>query len=177
MRAIVVRELGGPEVMRLAQQQPPPAAGPGQVVVQVAAAGVNFIDIYHRSGVYQQPLPYVPGIEGAGVVVSVGDGVPEFTPGDHVAWSEGPGSYAGQVALEARHAVICPPDPAWTTSEDGRVFTRLALLSIPSARPATLQYAHAIERDGHLFIAFSRNKATIEVLRLPLSDLDLLRGK
>jgi hypothetical protein len=85
--------------------------------------------------------------------------------------------YAGLPPLEARHAVICPPDPAWTTSEDGRVFTRLALLSIPSARPATLQYAHAIERDGHLFIAFSRNKATIEVLRLPLSDLDLLRGK
>jgi NADPH2:quinone reductase len=108
MRAIVVRELGGPEVMRLAQQQPPPAAGPGQVVVQVAAAGVNFIDIYHRSGVYQQPLPYVPGIEGAGVVVSVGDGVPEFTPGDHVAWSEGPGSYAERVALAAHHVVSLP---------------------------------------------------------------------
>ena len=64
-----------------------------------------------------------------------------------------------------------------STSEDGRVFTRLALLSIPSTKPATLQYPHAIERDGHLFITFSRNKATIEVLRLPLSDLDLLRGR
>jgi NADPH:quinone reductase len=107
MRAIVVSELGGPEVM-VVGEQPDPVAGPGQVVAKVAAAGVNFIDLYRRSGVYKQPVPYIPGSEGAGVVTAVGDGVTEFKPGDHVAWSEGPGSYAEQVAVKAEQAVPVP---------------------------------------------------------------------
>ena len=107
MRAIVVNELGGPEVMAI-EERPDPAAGPGQVVVQVAAAGVNFIDIYRRSGVYKQPVPYVPGSEGAGTVVAVGEGVHEFSAGDHVAWCEGPGSYAERVAVAAVNAVPVP---------------------------------------------------------------------
>ena len=107
MRAIVVRELGGPEAMVLAEHSDPVAA-PGQVLVQVAAAGVNFIDIYRRSGVYPQPLPYVPGSEGAGTVLAVGEGVTEYSAGDHVAWAEGPGSYAEQVAVDARQAVPVP---------------------------------------------------------------------
>jgi NADPH2:quinone reductase len=108
MRAIVVSELGGPEVMKLGEQ-PDPVAGPGELLVQIAAAGVNFIDLYRRSGAYQQPVPYVPGSEGAGVVLSAGEGVTEFAPGDHVAWCESPGSYAELVALPARHAVPVPP--------------------------------------------------------------------
>jgi len=107
MRAIVVSELGGPEVMVLGER-PDPVPGPGQVVVQVAAAGVNFIDIYRRSGVYKQPVPYVPGSEGAGTVVAVGEGVHEFSAGDHVAWCEGPGSYAERVAVAADQAVPVP---------------------------------------------------------------------
>jgi NADPH2:quinone reductase len=107
MRAIVVSELGGPEVMVLGER-PDPVAGPGEVVVEVAAAGVNFIDIYRRSGVYKQPVPYIPGSEGAGTVVAAGDGVHEFSPGDHVAWSEGPGSYAERVAVAARNLVPVP---------------------------------------------------------------------
>ena len=107
MRAIVVSELGGPEVMVLGER-PDPVPGPGQVVVQVAAAGVNFIDIYRRSGVYRQPVPYVPGSEGAGTVVAVGEGVHEYSAGDHVAWCEGPGSYAERVAVAADQAVPVP---------------------------------------------------------------------
>jgi NADPH2:quinone reductase len=107
MRAIVVSELGGPEVMVLGEQ-PDPVAGPGQVVVQVAAAGVNFIDLYRRSGVYQHPVPYIPGSEGAGTVVAVGEGVHEFSAEDHVAWCEGPGSYAERAAVAAEHAVPVP---------------------------------------------------------------------
>jgi NADPH:quinone reductase len=108
MRAVVVSELGGPEVMVLGQR-PDPVAGPGEIVVQVAAAGVNFIDLYRRSGVYQQALPYVPGSEGAGVVTAVGAGVSEFEPGDHVAWSDSRGSYAELVAVKAEGAVPVPP--------------------------------------------------------------------
>lgn len=107
MRAIVVSELGGPEVMVLGEQ-PDPVAGPGQIVVQVAAAGVNFIDLYRRSGVYQHPVPYIPGSEGAGTVVAVGEGVHEFSAGDHVSWCEGPGSYAERVAVAAEQAVPVP---------------------------------------------------------------------
>ena len=107
MRAIVVNEPGGPEVMAL-REQPDPVAGPGQVVVQIAAAGVNFIDIYRRSGVYKQPVPYIPGSEGAGTVVAVGEGVHEFSAGDRIAWYEGPGSYAEQVAIAAKEAVPVP---------------------------------------------------------------------
>jgi NADPH:quinone reductase len=109
VRAIVVRELGGPEAMVLTEH-PDPVPGPGQVLVQVAAAGVNFIDIYRRSGVYPQPVPYVPGSEGAGTVLAAGDGVSGFSAGDHVAWAEGPGSYAEQVAVDARQAVPVPVD-------------------------------------------------------------------
>ena len=107
MRAIVVNELGGPEVM-VAADRPDPGAGPGQVVVEVAAAGVNFIDIYRRSGVYRVPLPHVPGMEGAGVVTAVGEGVTGFAAGDHVAWADGPNSYAERVAVPAKILVPVP---------------------------------------------------------------------
>jgi NADPH:quinone reductase len=107
MRAIVVSELGGSEVM-VPADQPDPVAGPGQVLVEVAAAGVNFIDIYRRSGVYKQQVPYVPGSEGAGVVVAAGEGVTEFMAGDHVAWCECPGSYAEKAVVAAANAVPVP---------------------------------------------------------------------
>lgn len=107
MRAIVVTELGGPEVLTLAEQ-PDPVPGPGRVLVKVAAAGVNFIDIYHRSGYYPQPVPYVPGLEGAGTVIAAGDGVTGFAAGDHVAWAAAVGSYAEQVTVDARQLVPVP---------------------------------------------------------------------
>jgi NADPH2:quinone reductase len=107
MRAIVVSELGESEVMVLADQ-PDPVAGPGQLLVEVAAAGVNFIDIYRRSGVYKQPVPYVPGHEGAGAVIAVGEGVTDFTAGDHVAWHDCPGSYAEKAVVPADGVVPVP---------------------------------------------------------------------
>jgi NADPH2:quinone reductase len=107
MRAVVVSELGGPEVLVAADQAGPVPAS-GEVVVRVEAAGVNFIDLYRRSGVYQQPVPYIPGSEGAGTVVAAGEGVTEFSAGDRVAWAAGPGSYAEQVAVEAGELVPAP---------------------------------------------------------------------
>jgi NADPH2:quinone reductase len=107
MRAIVVSELGEPEVL-VAGEQKDPVAGPGQVVVDVAAAGINFIDIYHRSGVYGQECPYVPGKEGAGTVRAVGEGVTDFAPGDRVAWCDVSGSYAERVAVPVDDAVPVP---------------------------------------------------------------------
>lgn len=109
MRAVVVKQHGGPEVLKVGNR-PGPAAGPGELVVDVAAAGVNFMDIYQREGrpPYRSELPYVPGVEGAGTVAAVGKGVTGFTEGDRVTWSGVAGSYAEQVAVPADRAVAVP---------------------------------------------------------------------
>jgi NADPH2:quinone reductase len=107
MKAIVVDRPGGPEVLTY-QESPDPIAGPNQLLVRVAAAGVNFIDIYQREGLYTMPLPYTPGLEGSGVVVDVGASVTTFAPGDNVAWAGMLGSYADMIALDAHAAVAIP---------------------------------------------------------------------
>jgi len=107
MRVIEATAPGGPEVLRIADR-PDPEAGPGQLLVRVAAAGVNFIDTYKRSGVYPMPFPHVVGAEGAGTVVATGAGVGEFAVGDRVAWSDAPGSYAEFVVLDADRALAVP---------------------------------------------------------------------
>ena len=116
MRAIVVNQTGGPEVLVHAEEHPDPEPGPGQVVVEAAAAGVNFIDIYRRSGVYNQPLPYVPGSEGAGTVVAVGEGVTDVAVGDRVAWHDASGSYAERVVVDAAMTVPVPDDTELTAA-------------------------------------------------------------
>ena len=107
MKAIRIDGFGGPEVLRLAEV-PDPSPGPGQVVARVEAAGLNFIDVYHRTGLYPNPLPLVPGMEGAGVVTQVGPGVAAWREGDRVAWTGILGSYAGHVLLPADRAVAVP---------------------------------------------------------------------
>ncbi len=107
MRAIRAREAGGPEVLEHVEL-PDPEPGPGQLLVRVAAAGVNFIDTYRRSGTYAMPYPHVVGVEGAGVVEAVGPDVERFTAGDRVAWAEARGSYAELVLVAAENAVVVP---------------------------------------------------------------------
>ncbi|MEA2243830.1 MAG: NADPH:quinone reductase [Solirubrobacteraceae bacterium] len=109
MRAIVVTRHGGPEVLEL-QEQPSPEPGPGQLLVAVEAAGVNYRDIYEREGVgpHGGETPLVAGVEGAGTVASVGEAVDRFAPGERVAWSNAPGSYAEQVLVDADAAVPLP---------------------------------------------------------------------
>ena len=107
MKAIRVASFGGPEVLRL-EDVPTPAPGPGQVLVKVEAAGLNFIDVYHRTGLYPNPLPFTPGPEGAGTVAALGPGVSGFRPGDRVAWASGLGSYAEQVLVPAAQLVPVP---------------------------------------------------------------------
>ena len=111
MRAITVDRPGGPEVLSIAEMDSP-RPGTGELLVGVAAAGVNFRDIYLRSGVgvYARPTPFVPGEEGAGTVLAIGPGVTGFAPGDHVAWADAPRSYAEQVVVAASDAVPVPRD-------------------------------------------------------------------
>jgi NADPH2:quinone reductase len=109
MRAVVVPRQGGPEVLTVADR-PTPEAGPGELVVDSSAAGVNFIDTYQRAGVYPMETPFIPGSEGAGQVSAVGPDVTEFSVGDRVAWMSAPGSYAEQVLVPASQAVHVPDD-------------------------------------------------------------------
>ena len=107
MWGIQIDEHGGPELMQW-RELPDPVAGPGQVVAEVGAAGLNFIDTYQRSGLYQVTLPYVLGLEGAGTVVAVGEGVADLAVGDRVAWATCPGSYAERVALPVQQLMRVP---------------------------------------------------------------------
>ena len=109
MRVVVGERMGGPEVLAVAEREAP-RPGPGEVVVEVAAAGVNYMDIYQREGVgnYRTDPPFVLGAEGAGTVVAVGSDVKDLSVGDHVAWAGQGSSYAEQVALAANRVVPVP---------------------------------------------------------------------
>jgi NADPH2:quinone reductase len=107
MWAIQIEVNGGPEVLQW-RELPDPIAGDGQAVVEIAAAGLNFVDTYHRSGLYPLPLPRVLGLEGSGTVLEVGAGVTSVRVGDRVAWPSNPGCYATRVALDADRIVAIP---------------------------------------------------------------------
>jgi NADPH2:quinone reductase len=109
MRAIRVEQTGGPEVMELVEVKDP-TPGEDELLVEVAAAGVNYIDTYHRSGLYPRQTPFGLGMEAAGRVRSVGDGVTGFSVGDRVAWFDAPGSYAELVGVPAARAVRVPEE-------------------------------------------------------------------
>ncbi len=100
MKAIRVNEHGGPEALSYEDVETP-EPGPGQARVKTAASGVNFIDVYMRSGIYPGETPFTLGLEGAGEVEAVGEGVDDVSVGDHVAWAGVPGSYAEQVVAPA----------------------------------------------------------------------------
>ena len=113
MRAIVIERNGGPEVLE-PRDRPEPEPGPGELLVALEAAGVNFRDVYERRGGYGTPPPLVAGAEGAGTVEATGPDVTELGPGERVAWTSATGSYAERVIVKADRAV---PVPAATSSE------------------------------------------------------------
>ncbi len=109
MKTIRISNLGGPEVLEWVDTEEP-TAGPDQAVVEVAAAGLNFIDTYHRTGLYPMDLPMTPGAEGAGVVKSIGEDVTTVSVGDRVGWAGGTGAYAERVAVASSQLVPVPAD-------------------------------------------------------------------
>jgi len=108
MKAVRIHETGSPEVLRY-EDVPAPVPGQGQALVRLRAAGVNFLDIYHRTGLTPVQLPFTLGSEGAGVVEAVGPGVAEVQPGDRVAYTNVLGSYAQSVVAPAWRLVPIPP--------------------------------------------------------------------
>lgn len=107
--AITLRELGGPEVLQWGEA-PEPRVSPGEIRIRQVAVGLNYADIYHRTGVYPLSLPAVPGIDGAGVVEAVGPGVDCLSPGDAVAYTCLIGAYSEHRTIAADRAVKLPPD-------------------------------------------------------------------
>ncbi len=107
MKAIQISETGGPEVLKWAEV-PVPTPGPGEVLIKVAAAGVNFIEIYFREGRYKAPLPFIPGSEASGTVEKLGPGVEGFAVGDPVASAGARGSYAEYALVPATQLVKVP---------------------------------------------------------------------
>ena len=119
MKAIRVEEQGGPEVLKLEDIAPIEEPGPGQAIVRVVAAGVNFVDVGQRRGTYPRQVPFTPGVEGAGVVESVGEGVTNVKPSDRVAFTGVPGAYAEAIVVDASRLI---PLPDHFTFEQGAAF-------------------------------------------------------
>ncbi|MFD8215965.1 quinone oxidoreductase family protein [Streptomyces sp. NPDC059697] len=110
MRAVVMEELGGPDVLQL-KEWPDPDPGPGELVVDIDFSGVNFMDTGTRVGFgIPRGVPLVPGVEGAGRVTAIGEGVSGFAIGDRVAWASVYGSYAERIAVPADQVVPVPDD-------------------------------------------------------------------
>ena len=116
VKAIRIHDFGGPEVMRV-EDVTLPAPGKGEVLVAVHAAGVNYIDIYFRTGEYKPPsMPFVPGNEAAGVIVALGKGVKDFKEGDRVAFVDAFGCYAEQRIVRTDRLVKLPKAIAFETA-------------------------------------------------------------
>ncbi|PZC48957.1 MAG: NADPH2:quinone reductase [Chloroflexi bacterium] len=107
MKGIQAQEIGGPEVLKL-RELPDPQPGEGEALLKLHATGVNFIDIYQRTGLYKLEFPYVPGSEAAGEVLAIGPGVSEVAVGDRVAYSNVLGAYAEQAVVASWRLVKIP---------------------------------------------------------------------
>lgn len=113
--AIRVHSAGGPGVLQWESIDLPPP-GPGEILLRHGAIGVNFIDVYHRSGLYPQTFPFTPGVEGAGVIEAVGSGVEGLSPGDRVAYALEIGAYAEARLISAARVVKIPADISYATA-------------------------------------------------------------
>jgi NADPH:quinone reductase len=115
-KAIRIHVTGGPEVMRW-EDVPTPEPGPGEALIHHEAVGLNYIDVYFRTGLYKSALPVTLGMEGAGTVIAVGDGVSTVKPGDRVAYAGGPlGAYATERVIAADRLVVLPDAIDFTTA-------------------------------------------------------------
>ena len=147
MKAIVVREFGKPEVMKLEENAPDPMPGPGDVLVRIRAAGVNPVDSYIHTGTHARKpsLPYTPGFDGAGEVERVGADVKGLAPGDRV-YIGGPGYLPGGCGTYAERA-LCPPAHVHRLP-DRTSFQQGAALGVPYATAYRSLFQRAAARPG-----------------------------
>jgi NADPH2:quinone reductase len=143
--AIKVHQPGGPEVLRWEEAEVGDP-GPGQVRLKQEAVGLNYIDVYHRTGLYPQQLPFTPGVEGTGVVESVGDGVTSVSAGDRVAYAGPIGGYAEERLIDADRLVKLP-DPITTEAAAAMMLqgmtAHMLLRSVYAVEPGDTILVHA----------------------------------
>jgi NADPH2:quinone reductase len=161
MKAIRVHENGGPEVLRY-ETVTDPQPRPGEALVRLAGIGVNFIDVYRRSGMYAVPMPFIPGTEGAGTIIALGDGVAGFAVGDRVAY-EGPlGAYAELQAVPAAKLVKIPDgvatDVAAAVMLQGMTAHYLATSTYPLAPGMTCLVHAAAGGTGGLLVQIAKKR-------------------
>ena len=160
MKAIQVKQTGGPDAMELVEL-PVPEPKANEAVVKLAASGVNFIDVYHREGRYKVALPFTPGQEGAGVVVSVGSEVRSVKNGDRVAWSHLLGAYAEYEAVAADRLVPIPAgvsdQQAAATMLQGMTAHYLSHDTYPLKRGETALVHAAAGGVGSLLVQMAHN--------------------
>lgn len=146
MKAILIEQTGGPEVLQWVER-PDPTPGPGQALVRHAAVGLNFIDVYHRTGLYPVTLPFTPGSEAAGTVEAVGEGVTHVKPGDRVAYAQGGWAYAELNVVAADRLVHVPDHVSLETAAaamlKGMTAEFLAERAWPSLKPGEPVLVHA----------------------------------
>lgn len=180
MQAIQVDGVGGPDVLEFVEVDAP-RPGRGEVLVRLEAAGVNFIDVYHRSGNYPLDVPFTPGVEGAGVVEEVGDDVDGFAPGDRVAYAMQRGSYAEQAVVPANMLVAVPDtvsnEQAAATMLQGMTAHYLSHSTYPLDGDDTALVYAAAGGVGHLLtqIATMRGARVLATASTP-EKADLARG-
>ena len=131
MRAIKITSYGDADVLKFSDAEPTPTQGKGQALVKIHAAGVNFVDIYQRQGRYAVGTPYIPGLEGAGVVEEVDDRTAGFSRGDRVAYTGHLGSYSEYVAVSTDKLIKLPRGMSF---EEGAA---LPAATSPLTRPRT----------------------------------------
>ncbi len=155
MEAIVVQETGGPDVLRI-EEVATPEPGDEEVRVRVEAAGLNFIDIYNRTGSYAMDTPFTPGREAAGVVDAVGSGVDDFAEGDRVGFVMRPGAYAEEVVVSAKDVLPIPDGVELETAAaallQGLTAHYLAMDSYPISSGDTALVHAAAGGVGHLLV-------------------------
>ncbi len=179
-RAVRIREHGGPEVMSW-EEVDTPAPGPGELLVDVHAAGVNFIDTYQRSGLYEIPLPFTPGSEGSGTVSAIGPQVDGFAVGDPVAWVGTIGSYAERLVMSAGRTFRLPDgfdlDLGAALPLQGMTAHYLACSTFPLAAGHTCVVHAAAGGTGRLLvqIAVQRGARVVAVVG-STSKVDLARS-
>ena len=143
--AIRVEQPGGPDAMRWAAVEVG-APGPGEVRIAQAAAGLNYIDVYHRTGAYPLPTPFIPGVEGAGVVEALGEGVTELAVGDRIAYAGPVGSYAEARLIDAARLVPLPDDIEFDQAAAMMLkgmTARMLLRSVYAVQPGDTILVHA----------------------------------
>lgn len=170
--AVVVTRTGGPEVLRLEERllrEP----GPGELRVRIAAAGVNYIDVYFRTGLYPRPAPFVAGLEGAGRVEALGPGVTGLAVGDGVAWAAVPDSYAQHVVAPAERVVRVPEGVPLATAAAAMLQGMTAHYLVHgtrTTRPGDLALVHAAAGGAGLLLVQLLARAGARVIGTCSSD-------